>query len=324
MLLIAALFLCADGANIPINGLQFYYMFNKSTVKGGTVKDASINGHDLTSSKDSIQLGNDLFGNGQNALSMDGTYNLSCTLPDTLVHRLTDMNDFTFGLMFSTNAPSGSMTQRMDIAGIGDPYNSGIFLSMTYDRVRIFLGNHGYYDTPDSLNDAGWHSAIVVRSQGAVVLYIDGKVADQGAVTASIYPGTDQFVIGKHGTKNESYYKGLINDVFYYSAASSANDISNLYKAFTCPPISVISPFDTFSTTQPLFKWHPETGTIAYAFEMSTDSLFTKPFLSVPLIDTTIQVAQPLATGRYFVHVGCNSDDRSPFYFSDWHPVVIR
>lgn len=315
-LLIVLLCMGASGANIPKTGLLFYYQFNNSTVTGVTARDQSGNGLNLTSSAP-IQLGD-----SNSCLSMNGTYYLSIGLPDSTIHAMTD-SDFTFGFTFNTTTSSGSMSDRMDMAGTGDPYNTGVFLSFTNDRVRIFLGNHGYYDTPDSLDDGKWHSAIAVRYQGVVNLYIDGISVDNGAVLGSLYPGTDTFTVGKHGIKNESYFIGLLNNVFYYTVGFSAGDVANLYKDFTSAPIVFIPPFDTFLVAQPKFAWHSLTNAIAYAFEVSRDSLFTNPFVSVPLDDTTLTVPTALSAGRYFMHVGYNSDDRSPFFFSDSYPIVI-
>ena len=322
-LLIALLISMASGAVIPQAGLRFYYTFDQQTMSGSKIKDMSRNGYDLTSSGP-VQFAADRFSNTGSALKMDGTYHLSALLPDTTVHAMTDTNDFTFGIAFNTTAPSTSMEGRMDIAGLGDPYNNGVFISMQDTRLRIFLGDHGYYDTSDTLNDEKWHIAIVVRSQGAVFLYIDGKLSDQGAVTGEVYPVSDSLMIGKHGIKNESFYIGLLDDVFYYTRAFSADEASTLYRTLSSVAVSFATRIDTFTVPRPTIAWHAVPSAIAYALEIGTDSLFTKPFVSIPLDDTTLTVPQAIAAGRYYLHVGCNYDDRSPFVFSDWHTIVVK
>lgn len=324
ILLIAILIFAVNGAVIPKSGLRLYYTFDQPTINGTAIKDQSGNGYNLVSSG-TVKLAADYFSNANSALLMDGTYYLSVLLPDSTVHAMTDTNDFTFGIMFKTTTSSGSMTGRMDIAGVGDPYNNGVFLTMNNDRIRIFLGNHGYYDTPDSLNDGKWHCVIAVRSHGAVILYLDGKVADQGAVTGSVYPGvTYSFVIGKHGVKNESYYVGLLDNVFYYTRALSADEVSTLYRLLTSVPVSFAVRVDTFTVSQPTIIWHPVPSAIAYALEIGTDSLFTNPLVSIPLDDTTFTATQAITPGTYYLHVGCNYDDRSSFVFSDWHSMVVK
>jgi Concanavalin A-like lectin/glucanases superfamily len=322
-LLIALLISMAGAAVVPQAGLRFYYSFDQQTVSGSKIKDLSGNGYDLTSSGP-MKFSTDRFFNAGGALKMDGTYHLSALLPDSTVHAMTDQNDFTFGIAFNTTAPSTSMSGRMDIAGLGDPYNSGVFLSLHDNRLRIFLGNHGYYDTPDTLNDGKWHIAIAVRSQGAVFLFIDGKLSDQGAVTGEVYPGTDSLMIGKHGIKDESFYIGLLDDVFYYTRALSADDASTLYRLLSGAFVSFTTRIDTFTVAQPTIAWHAVPNAIAYAFEIGTDTLFTNPFVSIPLDDTTLTVPQAVAAGKYYLRVGCNYDDRSPFVFPDFHAIVVK
>jgi hypothetical protein len=323
VLVIAAIVWLASGATLPTDNLRVYYTFDSSTVNLSTVTDMSGHGYTLTSSQ-AVGLCPDRFSRSNGALLMNGSYYLSVSLPDSVIHAMTDENDFTFGIMFNTTATSTSMTGRMDIAGMGDPYNNGIFLSMHNNRLRIFLGNHGYYDTKDSLNEGKWHSAIAVRSQGAVFLYIDGVLDDQGAVIGSIYPVSDAFVIGRHGIKNESYYRGMLDDVFYYTRAFSADEISMLYRVLTGATISFATQIDTFRVPQPSFAWRPVKNAIAYALEIGKDSLFTMPFLSVPLEDTAYIVPQAIPAGNYFMRVGCNFDDRSPFFFLNWHSFVVK
>lgn len=309
-LLIALLVSMACGAAVPQAGLRFYYTFDQQTVNGSTVKDMSGNGYDITSTGP-VQLAADRFSNAKGALKMDGTYHLSALLPDSTVHAMTDSNDFTFGFAFNTTASSTSMEGRMDIVGLGDPYNSGIFLSMHDNRLRIFLGNHGYYDTPDTLNDGTWHVVIAVRSQGAVFLYVDGKLSDQGAVTGEIYPISDSLMIGKHGIKDESYYIGLLDDVFYYSKAFSANDASTLYRTLSGVPVAFTTRVDTVAAPRPTIAWHAVPNAIAYAFEIGPDSLFASPWSPsrsttraspcprpLPPANTTCASAATTTTGR--------------------------
>jgi hypothetical protein len=236
-----------------------------------------------------------------------------------------DTGDFSMGFAMQTTAPSTEMTGRMDIMGMGDPYNNGFFLSLHDNRIRIFLGNHGYFDSPDTLDDGKWHIVTAVRSQGNVFLYVDGKMSDSGAYTDDITPIVKDFVIGKHGTKNESYYKGLLDDAFFYDRALGTDDVINLYRALSGITFTLAAPADTFASgSRPSFLWRSLTNAIAYACEVSNDSLFGAPAVSIPLNDTSCMLPQPLSAGRYYVHIGANFDDRSPFFFGDPHAFVVR
>jgi hypothetical protein len=322
--LLMTLICAASGASLPVNGLLMYYSFDSSSMTGtNQIKDLSPYNYSITSSA-AVQLVNDRFGTRKSAVSMDGSYYFSRTMPDTTVAKMID-GDFTMGFMMRTTASSSEMSGRMDIMGMGDPYNSGFFLSLHDNRIRIFLGNHGYYDTRDSLNDGTWHMVAAKRFQGAVTLYIDGKASDSGAYTGSIDPKTSVFTIGKHGIKDESYYKGLLDDAFFYDKALASDDISTLYKILSGITFTLTTPSDTFSTgSKPFFTWRSIPNSIAYAVEVGNDSLFSAPGISVPLTDTTFTLSQSLSSGRYYMHIGANFDDRTPFFFGEPHAFVVR
>jgi hypothetical protein len=245
-------------------------------------------------------------------------------MPDTTVSKMS-AGDFSMGFAMQTTAPSGEMDGRMDIMGMGDPYNTGYFLSLHDNRIRIFLGDHGYYDSPDSVNDGAWHVITAVRWQGNVCLYIDGKAVDCGAYTDSIAPGTNQFVIGKHGTKAESFYKGRLDDAFFYGRALDPNEVMALYRTLSGISFTLAAPADTFGAAiKPFFKWRSVTNAIAYALEVGNDSLFGNPAVSIPINDTSCTLPQSLSAGRYYMHIGANFDDRSPFFFGDPHAFVVK
>ncbi|MDD5674638.1 MAG: hypothetical protein PHC61_10770 [Chitinivibrionales bacterium] len=314
----------ASGASIPVNGLLQYYTFDALSLLGGNqIKDRSLYGYTITASG-AIQLVNDRFGNPTSAVLMDGSYFFNCLMPDTTVSKMI-AGDFSMGFAMKATASSGSMTGRMDIMGMGDPYNNGFFLSLNNNRIRIFLGNHAYYDTPDTINDGLWHVITAVRSQGNVYLYIDGQLSDNGAYTGSITPIVNSFVIGKHGTKNESFYHGLLDDAFFYNKALAPDEVTMLYGTLSGVTFTLAAPADTFSTgIKPFFAWYSLTNAIDYAFEVSKDSLFSMPAVSVPLSDTFYTLSQPLSAGRYFMHIGANFDDRSPFFFGDPHSFIVK
>jgi Concanavalin A-like lectin/glucanases superfamily len=311
----------ATAASLPQDKLLCYYTFDAVNFSGAVLRDNSPQRLDIGASA-TVRFVSDRFGNPNGAVQMDGSYFFSRLMPDSLVSQIVH-GDFTMGFMMNTTAPTGSMDQRFDIMGLGDPYNNGFVLSLNNNRPRIFLGNHGYYDAPDSLNDGKWHFVAAVRSQGTVALYVDGRVADQGAYTDDITPISDSLVIGRHGTKTTSFYVGLIDDAFLYDRGLSSDEISGLYHSLSGIDLAFVPPSDTFSSANAFsVKWHSVKNAIAYAFELSDDSTFAHPFLSVPLDDTSYTAAKALSAGAHFMRFGCNFDDRSAFYFGDPHRIV--
>jgi hypothetical protein len=324
-MIVATIVSLAAGRSLPLpqDSLLFYYTFNDSSVVDTLVKDFSGNGHNLIATKKPTLVA-DRLGNPQSAVSMDGTWYIAGGIDTALLNKMT-AGDFTFGLMFQTTATSGTMTARMDIAGMGDPYNSGLYLSFNNNDIRIFLGNHGYYDSPTALNDGAWHFVAATRQSGNVTLYVDGAVATAGgAYTASLAPIEGTFVIGKHGIRKESYYTGLLDDIFFYNRALSATEILDANETFSGFGVTMIQASDTFTVAKPAFLWHAVPKTIAYAIEVDTSTQFTNPLVSVPSNDTAITIPRSLAAGTYYLRVGCNFDDRSSFVFATPTIFIVK
>jgi hypothetical protein len=216
------------------------------------------------------------------------------------------------------------MTQRFDIAGMGDPYNDGFFLSMDHNRLIIFLGDHGYYQAPNELNDNTWHFALATRRQAAVGLYIDGVKVVEGAHERSIMPGTSTFVIGKHGTKNESYFKGDIDDVFLYERSFTDEQVLALYRSMSGMKFTFLSPQQVTAGASLPLRWASLANTVSYALEIDTSSVFASPLISVAVEDTSYTLTQGLTPGAYYVRIGANFDDLSAFYFSEPHSIIAQ
>jgi hypothetical protein len=255
----------------------------------------------------------DIFHVANQALKLDGSTYLSCVVPSDTISKIAG-GDFSLGIMFKTTYQTGSMTSRFDIAGVSDPINNGLFLSLNNSRGRIFLGNHGYYDTPDTLSDGKWHFLMATRSSGKVTLYLDGKGSDSGAYVSNLQPVTDTFIVGRHGIKPLCYFKGDIDNLFFYSRALTSNEVNLLYQELVTIPITIYSP-DSIAAYPFVFTWSTIKNAIAYALEIDTNTSFTNPLISLPTEDTTIQLKITLAAGKYLFRIGCNFDDRSGFYF---------
>jgi hypothetical protein len=295
-----------DSTNVTAN-----YVVNEAKV----LPNLTLNGNCIRAS--------DCFGITNRALTLDGSTYLSCVVPSDTISKIAQ-GDLSLGIMIKTTYQTGSFSDRFDIAGIGDPYNNGFFLTLNNSRGRIFLGNHGYYDTPDTLSDGKWHFLMATRSSGKVTLYLDGHPSDSGAYTDNVLPVTNTFIVGKHGIKNESYFKGNIDNLFFYCRALSSDEVNLLYSGLVTIPIKIYSPSDSIVTNPLIFKWSPVKNSVAYAVEIDTGATFTNPIVSLPVEDTTLQLNTTLPAGKYYFRVGTNLDDLSPFYFFDSRKIICR
>ena len=321
-LIVLSIFLVQNGFALSYDKLIIYCSFDKSTISGNTVVNLADNGNKLYFHGTSL-LATDCLGIPDRAITLDGATYLSCTIPSATISQIAQ-GDFSLGIMLKTTYQTGGMTARYDIAGMGDPYNNGFFLSLHDSRGRIFLGNHGYYDTPDTLSSGKWHFLLATRSNGAVKLYLDGKVSDEGAYVDAIQPSTDTFTVGKHGIKNESYFKGDLDQLVFYSRALTSDEAQLLYTEFTTIPITVLSPSDSIISSPIIFKWSSIKSAVAYAVEIDTGASFSNPIVSLPVEDTVMQLSASLSAGKYYFRIGSNSDDRSPFYFINSRYFILK
>ena len=81
------------------------------------------------------------------------------------------------------------------------------------------------------MNDGEWHQIVGTRDDSNnIVLYVDSVQEGTGANNENVDTGSGLF-IGKHGTKNESYFDGLIDETAIFSRALSDAEIKAIYDA---------------------------------------------------------------------------------------------
>lgn len=321
ILIIVTVFISSSYA-ISSSGLLLYCSMDSSNVTASYVRNEAQVLPNLALHGNCIRAA-DRFGRANRALTLDGSTFLSCGVSSDTVSKIAQ-GDFSLGIMIKTTRQTGSFTGRFDIAGMGDPYNNGFFLTLNNSRGRIFLGNHGYYDTPDTLSDGKWHFLMATRSSGKVMLYLDGQPSDSGAYTDNILPAIDTFTVGKHGIKAESYFIGDIDELYFYDRALSPDEVSALYSELVTIPITIYSPADSNVANPLVFKWSPVKSAVAYAVEIDTGAAFLNPIVSLPIEDTTLQLNTLLPAGKYYFRIGVNLDDMSPFYFFDPRKIICR
>lgn len=210
VLIFALAMLCMVGgaANADLNdGLVAYYPFNANA------NDETGNGHDGT--VNGPTLATDRFGNSNSAYSFDGSSHY-VEIPDD------DSFDFGTGgfsicAWIKTDATTTSASGRDDILAKGDPTISGFAISMRNNKAVLWIGPSGEFYGSSVINDGQWHQIVGTRDDsGNVVLYIDSIAECTGNNNQNVDTHYSAF-IGKHGTSNESYFDGFIDDVRIYN-----------------------------------------------------------------------------------------------------------
>ena len=102
---------------------------------------------------------------------------------------------------------------------------------MQGNKAVFWTGRLGQVFGSSILNDREWHHIVGTRDDsGNVVLYVDGVQESKGTNNETVDTSGGLFV-GKHGTKNESYFNGLIDEVSIYNRALTAAEIKAIFDA---------------------------------------------------------------------------------------------
>ena len=118
-----------------------------------------------------------------------------------------------------------SRTGRDDIVAKGDPTISGYAISLENDKAVFWINESGELFGTTVLNDGKWHHITGTRDDfNNTVLYVDGIAESGGTNNENVDTGYSLF-IGKHGTKNESYFDGIIDEVRIWNRALTAEEI---------------------------------------------------------------------------------------------------
>ncbi|MFC1933482.1 Ig-like domain-containing protein, partial [Chloroflexota bacterium] len=191
---------------IPMDGLTAYYPFNTN------INDESGNNHHGIVF--GAALTQDRFGNPNSAYSFGQPF--YAEIPHDSDFDF-GTGSFTVSAWVKTDATTTQWGGRDDILAKGDPSISGFTISLVHNRAFFWLGNYGEFSGSSVINDGEWHHIMGTRDDlGNVTLYVDRVVESTGTNSEDMTTG-HSVKIGKHGTKNESYFDGFIDDVSIYS-----------------------------------------------------------------------------------------------------------
>ena len=308
------------------DGLVSHYPFN------GNANDESGNGNDGTVV--GAVLTTDRFGNTDSAFSFDGVDNY-VEIPDDSIF---DFNDkgFSLALWIKTDATTGKQSERDDIVGKGDATIEGFTISMRYNYPTFFIGDYLSCGGATELNDGIWHHLSGTRDDANnVVLYVDGKTESRCTNNENVNTNYSMF-FGKHGTMNASYYDGVIDDIYIYNRALSANEVEMLYyigtdKTFLplITNVSTCSPLFTDDFSDPGSGWPiSDDGNIRYEYlageyriMVRNTSWWTgaRPGFKASDYVVAVDVRNAGNYGSYGLLFG-GSDDWSQFYGFDIDP----
>ena len=245
-------------------------------------------------------------------LVFNGTASKGFVTAATQAETSTDFGtgDFSLAAWFKTSANSeGSDMDKQNIICKGDPYNSGFSMGVLHETPFACIGATARIGLPSTgpiVNDNQWHYMVCVRKTGVVHLYLDGvqvhsySCADNVTVSSPL-------VIGKHGTKSEGYYNGIVDEITLYNRALSESEITTVYKPYPTPMLIPYTPNPTYNR-QPTLRWYANRDIPTFRIQIATEQMFSSPFISVPVTDTSYTPPADLPFGIMYWRVGNIAD----------------
>jgi hypothetical protein len=210
-------------AQIVKDGLVGYWSLDKSAVEGKKVKDL-VGANDGEIKGDPKSVGGKL---GE-ALEFDGVDD-HVVIPNNDALNF-GTGDFTVCVWVKTTAVTGRWAQRHDIVGKGDPSISGYAISADSNKGFFWVGGAGEFSGTTEINDGEWHYIVGVRKSSECFIYVDGKQEGKGTNSENVDTALN-LIFAKHPLKNESYFKGSIDEVAIYNRALSEDEILKNYEA---------------------------------------------------------------------------------------------
>lgn len=213
--------------------------------------------------------------------------------------------DFSVALWINTLSASNNWYKE-NILSKGDPFNTGVTLSIEHGRTYACVGNSGLrgfsYDTK-YVNDGVWHYYVCVKKDRTVSIYNDTTfIISYQSDSIVTVPST--LFLGTHGTKGDENYIGKLDEITLYARALSPSEIiANLTNNSKLPSlISIVSPAEN---RQPVFSWHPVSSGILYIVSIGANRQLSSIFLEATVTDTIFQPPLPLPFGIYYWMVSC-------------------
>ena len=146
--------------------------------------------------------------------------------------------------------------------------------SPNYNRIRFFVmnaaGASGFEAAgPQLLNNTWYHIALVYDGAAfAMKVYVNGALTDTAAAPSSLNNVAAPFSMGKAAGLTNATMTGALDDVYWYSRALSASEISQLVALQ--PPANLVA--TAVTATSVGVSWVASPGAATYEVSRSADN----------------------------------------------------
>jgi hypothetical protein len=156
------------------------------------------------------------------ALKFDGNYYVSIENVPVQQHMSLSVWVKRTATYPSTEAPP---IIRHTSTGIGVMQDEDAF----WGRVLCYTSTGSTSVYSDDFSDAAWHHIVVTYAADEMAIYVDGQL--QSKTGYGVFTVTDvmtKYLLG-YGFDLNGYWKGIIDDLRFYSRTLSASDVQKLY-----------------------------------------------------------------------------------------------
>jgi len=83
-----------------------------------------------------------------------------------------------------------------------------------------------------SVSSGTWRFVCFVKSTTTGKYYIDGQFDSEVTADVDVQYGSNDFVVGKDYEENDDFFSGIIDELYIYNKALTADEISDLYNNY--------------------------------------------------------------------------------------------
>lgn len=209
-------------AQVPTNGLLFYYPFNGNT--------NDVSGNNINANAKNLTLTSDRFGKPNSAYLFNGT---NSSMDAYLANYPQTTNSRTITGWFKAQEPVAIPSEYyFTIASYGavaDSFKMNLYKKGYFDvyfEKQLFASQENYFN-----NQWTFFAMVYDDNTKTTSLYINNVLADKGTVTSFTKGFSSICSIGKNNGTN--YFEGALDDLGLWNRALTPNELTDLYNETT-------------------------------------------------------------------------------------------
>ncbi len=221
-LLVVCLMMALTVASMAdVKPFVFGFSFNQGFVSGDTVTDQGGRGNNATLNGGAKVVPNGKYGSAIELDGVDDYIEVEMDVPE---------QNFTMALWIKTDSPDVGVYSVLDGPAGDGGHDRHFYIEGGNICFRVWQG--AGWCTTTAVSDGQWHHiALAVESGKGQTAYVDGNEIGTFDYDHSDFDWQKRVWIGFSNDAGQQYFKGLIDEVAYYSAPLSAGELEGIMVA---------------------------------------------------------------------------------------------